>query len=316
MTALERVPDNRAKEPEGAARGDTWARRLLGRLHITGVFWLRAVMWVSRGSNLRATSMVWLWAGIFFFLLQRHRRIVTRHLDVLLGPCGFWARQRRIYRFFREHAWCLVERFEQFRPDFKPKVDMLGDAWPDGKEGFIVCSAHVGLWEMGQLLPVVGGGRRLHVIREREEHAGTQKVIAELLAAHPHASIVTHFLDDDTALGASLLGALRRGDAVTLAGDRAKAGMVTAKVRMFDRPAEFPLGPMALACAAEVAIVPTFIFRMGRRHYKAVARTPFRVARTADRAADLQAAVDHFAREVEWAIRQDPYQWRRWEPMW
>ncbi len=307
----------RAEESKDSARGDTWARRALGRFHITGVFWLNAVMWVSRGSNLRAVSMVWLWAGIFFCLLRRPRRMVARHLAVVIGPCGFFARQRRIFRAFKDHAWCLVERFEQFRPDFKPRVEREGD-WPelDVKRGFIVCTAHIGLWEIGQLMPVVGSDRSLHVVREREEHAATHEVIADLLAKHPHARIITHWLDDDAQLGATLLSALRKGDAITLAGDRAKGGMVTLRARMFDKPVQLPAGPLALARAAEVQIVPTFVFRLGRRHYRAVARKPFTVARSADRNQDLQAAADHLAGEFEWAVRQSPYQWKRWEPVW
>lgn len=307
----------RASEAIGSARGDNWARRLLGRFHITGVFWLRAVMWVSRGSNVRAYSMVWLWAAIFFCLLRRPRRIVADHLNAVIGPCGFFARQRRIFRAFRDHAWCLVERFEQFRPDFVPRVQREG-AWPElepGK-GFIVCSAHVGLWEIGQLMPVVQGERRLHVVREREEHPDTHQIIADMLAAHPHARIVTHWLDDDAQLGATLLSALRRGDAVTLAGDRAKSGMAALRVTMFDRPVLVPAGVPALARAAEVQIAPTFVFRLGRRHYRVVARKPFKVARSGDRQADLQAAAEHLAREFEWAVRQAPYQWKRWEPVW
>lgn len=307
----------RAQEPKDAARGDTWARRVLGHLHITGVFWLRAVMWVARGSQVRAVSMVWLWSAIFFCLLRRPRRIVANHLAVVLGPCGFFARQRRIFRAFKEHAWCLVERFEQFRSDFQPRVERQGD-WPElhDKRGFIVCTAHVGLWEIGQLMPVVGGDRNLHVVREREEHAATHAVIAELLAKHPHARLLTHWLDEDAQLGATLLAALRKGDAITLAGDRAKGGMVTLRSTMFGRPVQLPAGPPALARAAEVQIVPTFVFRLGRRHYRAVARKPFLVARTADRQADLQAAADHLAAEFEWAVRESPYQWKRWEPVW
>ncbi|HLU37885.1 MAG TPA: hypothetical protein VK081_00775 [Planctomycetota bacterium] len=307
----------RAEEPVGAARGDTWARRLLGPLHVTGVFWLRAIMWVARGSNLRAVSMVWLWSTIFFFLLRRPRRIVADHLAVVLGPCNWFARQLRIFRAFKDHAWCLVERFEQFRPDFRPRVDVLGE-WHqlDRTRGFIVCTAHVGLWEMGQLMPVVDGGRRLHVVREREEHERTHEIVADLLAKHPHARIVTHWLDEDAQLGATLLTALRKGDAVTLAGDRAKAGMAALRATMFGRPVQLPAGPPALARAAEVPIVPCFVFRVGRRHYRVVARQPFTVARTADRHADLQAAAERLAAEFEWAVRQNPYQWKRWEPVW
>ena len=276
-------------------------------------------MWVSRGSGFRAVTMVWLWSLFFFFLLRRPRAIVTRHLDHILGRAGFFRRQVRIFKFFKQHAWCLVEHFEQFRPDFQPRCEREGDQWPDllaSDKGFLIVTAHVGMWEIGQLMPVTDGKRRLHVVREREEHEGTQKVVAELLAAHPHARIVTHFLDDDMALGASLLGALRSGDVVCLAADRAKPGMVAMPATCFGKPVQMPVGPVALARAANVPIVPTFVYREGRKHYRIVAKTPFFVARTADRDADLRAAIDRLAGEVEAAIRRDPFQWKRWEPLW
>jgi lauroyl/myristoyl acyltransferase len=314
-TELKPTATLRAAPIPGAARGDTWSRRVLGRFHITGVFWLRAIMWVSRGSEFRAVTMVWLWSAIFFCLLVRPRRIVTRHLDHILGPTGFFGRQRRIFRYFKEHAWSLVERFEQFRPDFEPVVEYEGDAWPSDT-GFLIVTGHVGMWELGQLMPVAERSRRLHVVREREEHAGTQAVIADLLDNHPHAKIVTHFLDDDMALGASLLAALRRGDIVSLAADRAKAGMVTMPATCFGKPVTMPVGPMALARAADALVVPSFVYRVGRRRYRVVARPGFKVARTADRDIDLRTAVDHMAREVEDAIRRDPFQWKRFEPLW
>jgi lauroyl/myristoyl acyltransferase len=309
----------RAAENPDAARGNTWSKRWLGRFHVTGTFWVRAIMWVSRGSNVRAVSMVWMWSAVFFCFLMRPRRIVTRHLDHILGRAGLVRRQLRIFRFFKEHAWALVERFEQFRPDFEPRVEFEGDEWPDllaNPKGFVILTAHVGMWEIGQLMPVTQGPRRLHVVREREDHEGTQKIVAEQLETHPHAQLVTHFLDDDLALGASLLGALRRGDVVCLAGDRARAGMVALPATCFGKPTEMPAGPMALARAADVVVVPTFVYRTGRRRYRVVAKTPFRVARSNDRQADLLAAVAHFASEVEAAIRRDPFQWKRWEPLW
>lgn len=309
----------RATEIDGAARGDTWSRRWLGRFHITGEFWVRAILWVSRGSGPRQVAMVWLWSTVFFFLLQRPRRIVARHLDRILGRAGFVARQRRIFRFFREHAWCLVERFEQFRPDFAAQVEFEGDPWSAllaNRKGFLIATAHIGLWEIGQVMPMTKDGRRLHVVREREEHAATQRIIADLLAHHLHAHIVTHFLDDDRLLGASLLQALRRGDVVTLAADRARPGMVSLPALCFGQPVQMPAGPAALARAADVPIVPTFVYRTGRRRYRVVARPALLVPRTADRAADLRAAVTHLATEIEAAIRRDPYQWKRWEPLW
>jgi lauroyl/myristoyl acyltransferase len=62
--------------------------------------------------------------------------------------------------------------------------------------------------------------------------------------------------------------------------------------------------------------VPVFSFREGRFRMRSVVRPPFHVAHTADRAADIAAAVHRLAGEIEWAIRERPHQWFCFRRLW
>ncbi|MEM8963416.1 MAG: hypothetical protein AAGD38_18180, partial [Acidobacteriota bacterium] len=87
-------------------------------------------------------------------------------------------------------------------------------------------------------------------------------------------------------------------------------------VELFGRPLELPVGPIALARAAACPVVPVFFFRSGRRRAEIVVREPFRVARTQSPTADLEAAMQRLAEEVEWAIRRRPFQWFCFRRLW
>ncbi|HEX9792350.1 MAG TPA: lysophospholipid acyltransferase family protein, partial [Planctomycetota bacterium] len=112
--------------------------------------------------------------------------------------------------------------------------------------------------------------------------------------------------------GAALLGALRDGDLVALQVDRPSAGGKNARVELFDRPLDLPLGPIALARAAGALMIPVFVYRTGRSRY----RIRFRAAIRIDSESDLEVQAQRVAREVEWAIRQEPHQWFCFHSLW
>ena len=142
-----------------------------------------------------------------------------------------------------------------------------------------------------------------------------QDFIRELLD-RGGGNCVTHFSGDDPTLSFELADALRQGEIVALQGDRPRAGGRSVIVSLFGRPMPLPIGPAALARAAGVPIVPVFSFREGRFLIRATVRPPFHVASTADRLADIAGAVHHLAAEIEWAIRQRPYQWFCFRKLW
>ena len=165
------------------------------------------------------------------------------------------------------------------------------------------------------MLPASQDRRRIHVVREAETDPRAQRFIQDLIRRCGGDLYVTHFAEDPQ-LGMAMLDALRRGEVVALQGDRPRAAGRTAELRLFGRPFPLPVGPAALARAAGVPIVPVFVFREGRRHYRCLIRSPIRVPQTGDRQRDLEQALERFAADLEAAIRREPHQWFCFRRIW
>lgn len=309
-------PERPPHAPEGG-----WARRLLGPLHVTGVFWFRLHQFgVSALPQWTIPVSISVFTSFFFFALRRIRKAVAANLVPVLGPCGWLRRQGRIFRTFWLFAWCLSERYERLSTDHPFTVHLEGsEIWQEVTEtsrGFILLTAHIGNWEVGSMLPPSQAARRVHVVREAETDPRAQEFIRGLIAKQAGSLYVTHFAADDPQLGVELLESLRAGEIVALQGDRPRTGGRMVEVPLFGRPFPLPIGPAALARAAEVSLVPVFVFRERRLTYRCSIRSPITVARTADKHADIAAATRRFAAELETAIRERPHQWFCFRNVW
>lgn len=301
--------------PEGG-----WSRRLLGPFHVTGVFWFRlhqlGVTFLP-GWALRAAIGVF--STFFWIALRKIRAAIASNLEAVLGPCGWWERQRRIHRTFRTFAWCLSERYERLSTDRAFSIEAEGlEEWRElaGQEGgFILVTAHLGAWEVGSMLPSARDGRRVHVAREPETDPRAQRFIEGLIRRCGGELYTTHFADDPQ-LGVDLLDALRRGEIVALQGDRPRSGGRTVEASLFGRPFALPVGPAALARAAGVPIVPVFVLREGRLRYRCLLRPAIHVAQSGARQRDLHEALARFTADLEAAIRREPYQWFCFRRLW
>ncbi|HEY4594017.1 MAG TPA: lysophospholipid acyltransferase family protein [Thermoanaerobaculia bacterium] len=308
------------REPPPHAPEGGWSRRLLGPFHVTGVFWFRlhqlgiAILpaWALGG-------LVDLFSTFFWIVLRKIRAAVASNLEAVLGPCGWWERQRRIFRTFHTFAWCLSERYERLSTDRVFTIEAEGvEAWRElvGKPGgFILVTAHLGAWEVGSMLPASRDGRRVHVVREPETDPRAQRFIEGLIRRGGGDLYTTHFADDPQ-LGVDLLDALRRGEIVALQGDRPRSGGRTVEASLFGRPFALPVGPAALARAAGVPIVPVFVLREGRLRYRCLLRPALHVAQSGDRQRDLQEALAGFAADLEAVIRREPHQWFCFRRLW
>jgi lauroyl/myristoyl acyltransferase len=288
--------------------------RLLGPISITGVFWYRLHAFGVRilpEWSLRALMAAWV--TLFTVLLVRIRGAIAANLEPVLGPCGTLGRWRRAWRTLHDYAWCLSERYEQRQGLRRATVTIEGrehwDALLAGGRGIVFVTAHVGNWEVGSLLPADHGDRPVHAVREPEQDPRAQAFTERQLRAQGNPRYVTHFAHDDAELGLTLLRALRRGELVGLQGDRPRAGRPAVPAVMFGCTIALPPGPAALARAAQVPLVPVFVFREGRLRHRVVIRPPFTVGQGADRDADVAAGVQRLAGEIEWAIRQRPHHW-------
>jgi lauroyl/myristoyl acyltransferase len=308
-------PPTPPQAPEGG-----WSRRLLGPFHITGVFWFRLHRFGVTILPAPALGVVIAFFAAFFWVtLRKIRAAVASNLEAVLGPCGWWQRQRRIHRTFLTFAWCLSERYERLSTDRTFTVEAEGgEGWRElmgSGRGFILVTAHIGAWEVGSMLPASREGRRIHVVREAETDPRAQQFIEGLIRSCGGELYTTHFAAD-AKLGMDLLDALRCNEIVALQGDRPRAGGRTVEVRLFGRPYSLPLGTAALARAAGVPIVPVFVFREGRLRYRCVIRPAIPVVESADRQRDLREALERFAADLEAAIQQEPHQWFCFRQLW
>jgi len=297
-----------------------WARRLLGPFYVTGVFWFRFHRWGVRVIPFRAMGLFMGFFVTFFWLVLRNiRAAIAANLEPVLGPCGWWERQRRMFRTLWVFSWCLSERYERLSTErpFEVVTDREEDwkALLDSGEGMILVTAHMGNWEVGSMLPASRDRRRVHVVREAETDPRAQRFIESLIRSRGGDLYNTHFADDPQ-LGMALLDALRDGDIVALQGDRPRSGGRSAEVTLFGRPFPLPIGPAVLARATGVPIVPVFVFREGRLRYRCFIRPAIRVSSTADRKQDVEEAMGRFTADLEWAIRREPHQWFCFRKVW
>ena len=120
--------ENPPHAPEGG-----WSRRLLGPFHVTGVFWFRlhqlGILFLPRWA---LGLMIGLFSTFFWIALRKIRAAIAANLEAVLGPCGWWERQRRIHRTFRTFAWCLSERYERLSTSRVFTVEAEGlEAWSE-----------------------------------------------------------------------------------------------------------------------------------------------------------------------------------------
>lgn len=298
-------------------------RSLLGRFHVTGVFWYKFHKFgVSNLPNWGVYVIVSVFTTFFFFALIKIRRAITANLEPVLGPCGWIESQRRIYRTMWNFAWCLSERYEAMsgtrNVDFSIDGERIWNDLTTGECGFVMLTAHIGNWETGARVPSKKSDRTVHLVREEEIDPRAQEFIKQLIDAQASdIRFKVHFATGgDPSLGTELLNALRRGDAVALQGDRPRSGGRSVSVRLFDRPFDLPVGPSALARAAGVPLMPVFVFREGRLRSRIVIREVIDVKRTSDRNRDVKEAATRVAENLEWAIRERPHQWFCFRELW
>ena len=161
-------------------------RRLLGRFHVTGVFWYRLPYNAVRYHVLsRHTFRAWvaLCSTIFSLVLWNIRNAIAANLEAVLGPCGFWERQLRIYRTIEAFSWCYGARyFQMVHPGlFHVEVDGAEHIPTDPARGVIFVTAHLGQWELSSHLASHGLKRPVHVVREEEMDPEAQEFIEGLV---------------------------------------------------------------------------------------------------------------------------------------
>ena len=253
--------------------------------------------------------------GAFFSgILPGYRRIVRDNLRRIYGPRSVWLEQRDVTRTFVDYACCLTEGLGIERMDEKAiAFEVVGrsalDSVLNQPAGFIVATAHVGVWDSAAMHLRRETGRPVLVVMTREANIAARQFHDSL---RQRDGVEVAHVGQNAFEGLRLLKHLRRGGVVAVQLDRMPEVSRALPSLLFNLPFENPRGPFQLASLASVPIIPVFCARIGYYHYEINVKAPIRVDRRATEA-QLIAAAQEATNALEEFLRRYPTQWFHFE---
>ncbi len=188
-------------------------------------------------------------------------------------------------------------------------VDHIRSALSRGK-GAIICSAHLGNWELGGLL----------LSREKLR-------VSIVTLPDPNPKLTRFKSDNRKAIGidtitlghskwafVEIVSRLRRNEVVAMLIDRP----VTTRsepVSFFGHEAMFCSGPAHLARLTGAALIPSFILQDGPFRYQVISEPCVEISDRSPESASVAKVTQELAQVVERYVRENPTQWYNFTPV-
>jgi lauroyl/myristoyl acyltransferase len=281
---------------------------------VHGVFWRKCLDWVVINVPFYFHPILILLSTVAFFIAANPaRRTVVDHLNIIF-PHSFRLRNvLRAFRVFQSFAWTLTDAavYRLLKAPFDYELegqqflDQLATA-----PGAIVLTAHMGNYDLGAAIFVEKFHREIRIIRAPEPDELAARHLDRSIEQSTAGAVKIDYNTDSMALSFDLLNALRRGEIVSIQGDRALGDVSQASVTMFQHQALLPAGPFVLALAAGTPIYPLFVVRAGYRRYRVITREPIVCVRSeGSRDDQIAAALQRWADVLSGTI---DLWWRQW----
>jgi phosphatidylinositol dimannoside acyltransferase len=254
-----------------------------------------------------------LWTVLFFFLAAPARRAVVSNLSIVLAGSWRGANYFRAYRTLLNFARTIAEAANhrinnaEFTYEFEGAEQLEQLA---ATRGAIVLTAHMGSYDLGAALFAQKYNREIRMVRAPEPDRRSAEHLDTSMQRATAGAVKIDYNTAGALLAFDLLGAIRRGEIVSIQGDRVMPGVASARGEMFGHAVAVPSGPFSLALAAQAPIYPLFIARAGFRRYRIIVRDPITVVRsTRARDEEIGAAVQTWCRVLESVVAQHWAQW-------
>jgi lauroyl/myristoyl acyltransferase len=289
------------------------------RFAVRGVFWREYLDWATINMPFYTYPVLHFFMTLFFFFFAAPaRRIVLAHLAIILPGSSRAMNYLRVFRTFHNYAWTISEAAIQKLNKEEFAYEIIGAEWLDqlgAAQGAVVLTAHMGNYDLGAALFAEKFNREIRVVRAPEPDQQTAQHLSASLEKSGEGAVKIDYNTAGALLSFDLLNALRRGEIVSIQGDRVESGLVATAAHLFDRPVQLPDGPFVLAQVAQAPIYPLFIARSGYRSYQIIVREPINVLRSGrERADDIAPAVARWCRVLEQMIAERWDQWFAFAP--
>jgi lauroyl/myristoyl acyltransferase len=287
---------------------------------VHGVSWRRGLDWAIK--NIPACFhpfLIFFWTLFFFFFAGASRRAVRSNVAAIFPGSGAAVNYLRAFRVFYNFAWTLTEsavhRIHKTRFDCElSRANILDELL--AANGAIVLTAHMGSYDLGAALFAEQFQREMRMVRAPESDEASAQHVDLALKQAGAGSVKVAYSTEGSALSVDLLNALRRGEVISIQGDRAVENVSFAEAQLFGRRVSLPSGPFVLALTAPAPIYPLFVVRTGYRKYRVILREPIVCARTArSRDEDVAEAMAKWSRVLEEMINEHWAQWYAFTPI-
>jgi len=276
-----------------------------------------------------------IWASLFFgrFIIRIVLWFIVGYF-ILTGPTARHASQhalrrllqreptwRDVARHFYHFAMCAVDRLyllkdtrHQFQIDVT-RPEEVADLAARGT-GCLLVVAHLGSFEPLRKLGTLQRKLPITILMDRKQG---QMLVQMLERINPDFALqIIDAAQRGPELMLQLKDALLAGRMVCIMADRARADERAVSVDFCGSPARFPVGPWALASALRVPVILGFgLYRGGHRytgHFELFSEQ-LHLPRE-QRAAELQACAQRYARRLEHYARLAPYNWFNFYDYW
>jgi len=252
----------------------------------------------------------------FYALKDRQAAAALKEVRCRAGASnGFWS----IYRNFLMFGTSLVDRFafllnrQSFFTYSCINETMIAEKARE-KRGIILLGSHVGNWELAGNLLVDRIGVPINIVILDAEKESLKNVYKEALKNRRMNLIPLSDEGTDTMI--AIINALKRGEIVSLMGDRSLQ-QKSRECTFLGKIAAFPAGPFIISALTGALIIPIFAFKTGLRHYTFQAFSPISI--TADRThrdEEIDRAMKEYIAVLESQVQKHPSQWYNFYPFW
>jgi len=291
-----------------------------GKFAVESVFWRKAIDWsVNHIPAIFHRPLIWIAASLFFPVAARARKALLRNLRLVLPRSWRALNYPRVIRVFANFGWSLTDsaayRMSKARFRYEVEGARFLEQLATGKGG-IVLTAHMGNYDLGAALFAERFHRRIKMVRAPERDALAAQHVDLALRQASAGGVRVGYSSDGTSLALDLLTDLRKGEIISIQGDRVVGQVARAPVKFLGREVFLPNGPFILALVSETPIYPLFIVRTGHQKYKIVAREPVVCRRGGgSREQIVGIAMQKWAEVLEEIVRQYWSQWFAFAPL-
>jgi phosphatidylinositol dimannoside acyltransferase len=292
----------------------------LRRFAVRGVFWREYLDWAIINLPFYFYPVpLTFWTFFFFFFAAPARRAIVANLAVILPGSSRAMNHLRAFRTLYNFAWTISEAaiYKLNREEFTYQI--IGAQWLDqlaAGQGAIVLTAHMGNYDLGAALFARKFNREIRMVRAPEPDRQTAEHLSSSLEKTGEGAVKVDYNTAGAMLSFDLLNAIRRGEIVSIQGDRVEGEVAQIDGRLFGTKVRLPNGPFVLALAAGVPIYPLFIARSGCRSYEIIVREPIAVVRSGQaREDDIAEAVAKWCAVLEELLAERWDQWFAFTPL-